>query len=94
MKLKVTYYDIDVNKVVEKTCFDFETDNQANVFVFTPIDEPVKQYKSVCIDHPNIQTYWNNNKLKIIIEGYQLVKQEPQYGYWKTRTTIESVSED
>jgi hypothetical protein len=39
------------------------------MFVFTPIDEPVKQYKSVCTDHPNTQMYWNNNKLKTIIEG-------------------------
>ena len=34
---------------------------------------------------------YNNGKLKIAVEGYQMIKDG---GYWKTKTTITSVEED
>jgi len=90
MKFKVTYYDYDSDKAVEKDCFDFDYKTN-NTFAFTPVDNPVKSYKSVVIDSPVAYIGYNNGKLKILVEGYQYTKSG---GYWKTKTIINSVYEE
>lgn len=90
MKFKVSYYDYDSDKVVEKDCFDFDYETKDNAFAFTPVDDPVKSYKSVIIDMPVTYIGYNNGKLKIIVKGYQYTKSG---GYWKTLTTITSIDE-
>jgi hypothetical protein len=91
MKFKVKYYDYDSDKVVEKDCFDFDYEEPNKSFYFTPVDNPVKSYKSVVIDSPVAYIGYNNGKLKILVEGYQYTKSG---GYWKTKTIINSVYED
>lgn len=88
MKFKVKYYDYDSDKTIEKDCFDFEYDTKENKFSFTPVDNPVKIYKSVVIDSPVTYIGYNDNEQVILVEGYQMIKDG---GYWKTKTTITSV---
>lgn len=91
MKFKVSYYDIDSDKAVEKICFSFDHDTKSDSFEFVPVDDPVKSYKAVVIDHPHVYTGWNNNRFRMVVEGYQYTKSG---GYWKTKTKIESVYEE
>lgn len=92
MKFKVTYYDYDSDKVLEKDCFSFNYETKDNSFSFTPVDDPVKIYKAVTIDRSDMFIGYQdgNKRFKIVVDGYQYVKSG---GYWKTKTTIESVYE-
>lgn len=88
MKFKVQYRDYDSDRVVEKDCIDINNDPKENQFSFTPVDN---NYKVVIIDRPSIHIgYFDGGKLKIVVEGYQMIKDG---GYWKTTTTITSVYE-
>jgi hypothetical protein len=56
------------------------------------VDNPVKIYKAITIDHPKIKVQQNQRwGIKIIVTGYQCMKDGD---YWKTDTTFESVKED
>lgn len=89
MKFKVSYYDFDTDKHLTKDCdwMEFKDGN----FLFRPVDNPVKIYKSVSIDHPKVTIYQDRDRMKIIITGYQCMKDG---GYWRTDTTFENVRED
>jgi len=89
MKFKVSYYDHDSDKFVTKDCDKMDFSN--GEFSFYPVDNPVKIYKAVIIDHPKVSIHQNNNRIKIIVTGYQCMKDGD---YWKTNTTFESVKED
>ena len=89
MKYKVSYYDYEANKHLTKDCDRMEFKD--GEFHFCPVDNPVKIYKSVIIDHPKVSIHQNKDKLSISVEGYQCMKSG---GYWKTNTTIENVRED
>ena len=91
MKFKVKYYDYDSDNTIEKDCYDFDYETKDNAFAFTPVDNPVKIYKSVIIDSPVTYIGYNNGKLKIIVKGYQMTKDS---GYWKTETIITGVEEE
>ena len=91
MKFKVSYYDYDSDNTIEKYCFEFNCDTKENKFSFIPVDNPVKIYKSVIIDSPVTYIGYNNGKLKIVVEGYQMIKDS---GYWKTETIITNIEED
>ena len=91
MKFKVQYYDYDSDKSIEKDCFQISYDTKDNRFSFIAVDNPVKFYKSVVIDSPVTYIGYNNGKLKIVVEGYQMIKDG---GYWKTKTIISGVEED
>jgi hypothetical protein len=91
MKFKVTYYDIDTDKAVTKDCIHTDYNTVDKNFSFMPVDNPPRIYKSLIIDHPIVGIYQNEYGLKIIVEGYQMVKSG---GYWRTKTIIESVREE
>ena len=89
MKFKVSYYDFDTDKHLTKDCdrMEFKDGN----FSFYPVDNPVKIYKAVVIDHPKVTIYQDRDRMKIIVTGYQCMKDGD---YWKTDTTFKSVKED
>lgn len=89
MKFKVSYYDYDTDKYITKDCDRMEFKD--GKFSFYPVDNPVKIYKAVVIDHPIVTIHQNKDKLSISVEGYQYVKEG---GCWRTTTTIEKVRED
>jgi len=60
-------------------------------FISGPVDNPVKMYKSVGIDHPKISIHQNNDRMKIHITGYQY---RGEGNYERTETIIENVRED
>lgn len=88
MKFKVSYYDFDTDEQVTKDCdrMEFKGGN----FSFYAIDNPVKRYKAVVIDHPKVNIYQDRDGMKIIVTGYQCMKDG---GYWRTETIIENVRE-
>ena len=90
MKFKVSYYDYDTDKYVTKDCDRMDFSN--GEFHFYPVDNPVKMYKSVVIDHPKVSIHQNNDRIKIHITGYQYIMGEG--GYERTETIIENVRED
>ena len=89
MKFKVTYYDYDSDKSIEKDCIAIDyAPSEENKFSFIPVDNPVKIYKTVVIDRPVVNigyNSYNKDKLQIYVDGYQCVKSG---GYWKTTTLI------
>lgn len=86
MKYIVKYYDIETDRGVEKECIHFSYDDEnSKSFSFTPINHPVKIYKSVVINHPVITTFLRDGKFKLIVVGYQYTKNS---GYEKTTTVI------
>ena len=89
MKFKVSYYDYDTDKYVMKDCdrMEFKDGN----FSFYPVDNPVKIYKSIVIDHPKVAIYQDRDKLSISVEGYQYMKDGD---CWRTTTIIENVREN
>ena len=89
MKFKVSYYDFDTDKHLTKDCdrMEFKDGN----FSFYPVDNPVKSYKSIGIDHPKVAIYQDRDRMKIIVTGYQHMNDG---GYWRTETIIENVNED
>ena len=89
MKFKVSYYDYDTDKQLTKDCDRMEFKD--GEFHFYPVDNPVKIYKAVVIDHPIVTIHQNKDKLSISVEGYQYMKEG---GCWRTTTTIEKVRED
>ena len=89
MKFKVSYYDYDSDKFVTKDCDRMDFSN--GEFYFYPVDNPVKMYKSVGIDHPKISIHQNNDRIKIHITGYQYAGEG---NYERTETIIENVRED
>ena len=89
MKFKVSYYDYDTDKQLTKDCDRMEFKD--GEFHFYPVDNPVKIYKAVVIDHPIVTIHQNKDKLSISVEGYQYMKEG---GCWRTTTTIENVRED
>ena len=91
MKFKATYYDYETGKLVTKNCIDITYETMDKSFSFTPVDDPVRSYKTVTIDHPRVSVYQNNRGISIIVDGYQCMKDG---GYGRTKTTIESVGED
>ena len=91
MKFKATYYDYETGKQVTKNCVEIDYNNFERNFSFTPVDDPVRSYKTVTIDHPRVSVYQNECGISIIVEGYQCMKDG---GYGRTKTTIESVRED
>ena len=93
MKFKVKYYDYDSNNTIEKDCIDIIMNPKENQFSFTPVDN---NYKVVIIDRPSIHigyldSEYQDHKLKIVVEGYQMIKDS---GYWKTKTIISNIEED
>lgn len=89
MKFKVSYYDFDTDKHLTKDCDKMEFKD--DIFSFYPVDNPVKIYKSVIIDHPKVAIYQDRDRMKIIVTGYQYMNDG---GYWRTETIIENVRED
>ena len=89
MKLKVSYYDFDTDKHLTKDCDKMEFKD--GIFSFLPLDNPVKKYKAVVIDHPKVTIYKDRDRMKIIVTGYQHMNDG---GYWRTETIIENVRED
>lgn len=89
MKFKVSYYDYDTDKYVTKDGdrMEFKDGN----FSFYPVDNPVKIYKAVTIDHPIVTIHQNKDNLSISVVGYQYMKKG---GYSRTTTIIENVRED
>jgi hypothetical protein len=89
MKFKVSYYDYDTDKHLTKDCdkMEFKDGN----FSFYPVDNPVKSYKSVSIDHPKVTIFQDSYRLKIIVTGYQCMRDGD---YWRTETIIENIRED
>lgn len=85
-KVKVNYYDIETDQVVEKSCLDIIYNQEDYQFSFTPVDDPPQIYKSVVIDRPIVQIYQNERNVRIIVEGYQYMKSG---GHWKTKTVID-----
>jgi hypothetical protein len=91
MKFKATYYDYETGKLITKNCIAIIYETMDKSFSFTPVDDPVRIYKTVTIDHPRVSVYQNDRGISIIVEGYQFMKEG---GYWRTTTVIESVTED
>ena len=91
MKFKATYYDYETGKQVTKNCVEIDYNNFERNFSFTPVDDPPSIYKSVIIDQTRLSIYQNERGIRIIVEGYQRMKDG---GYGGTKTTIESVRED
>ena len=89
MKFKVSYYDYDSDKYVTKDCDRMDFSN--GEFYFYPVDNPVKMYKSVVIDHPKVSIHQNKDRMKIIVTGYQYAGEG---NYERTETIIENVRED
>ena len=89
MKFKVSYYDYEADKHLTKDCDRMEFKD--GYFSFYPVDNPVKIYKSIVIDHPKVNIYQDRDRMKIIVTGYQCMKDG---GYWRTETIIENVRED
>ena len=89
MKYKVSYYDFDTDKYITKDCdrMEFKDGN----FSFYPVDNPVKIYKSIVIDHPKVNIYQDRDRMKIIVTGYQCMKDG---GSWRSTTEIVNVIED
>ena len=86
MKFKVSYYDYDTDKYVTKDCDRMDFSN--GEFYFYPVDNPVKMYKSVVIDHPKVSIHQDRDGMKIIVTGYQCMKDG---FYEKTTTKVENV---
>jgi hypothetical protein len=91
MKFKATYYDYETGKMFTKNCIAITYETMDKSFSFTPVDDPVRFYKAVTIDHPRVSVYQNDCGIKIIVDGYQCMKEG---GYWRTTTVIESVTQD
>jgi len=91
MKFKATYYDYETGKLITKNCIAITYEAMDKSFSFTPVDDPVRIYKTVTVNHPRVSVYQNDSGISIIVEGYQCMKDG---GYAKTKTTIESVTED
>lgn len=94
MKFKVSYYDYDTDKYVTKDCdrMDFSNGRFSNEeFHFYPVDNPVKIYKAIIIDHPKVTIHQSDNRIKMSIIGYQWTGKG---GYERTETIIENVRED
>jgi hypothetical protein len=89
MKFKVSYYDYDSDKFVTKDCdrMDFKDGN----FSFYPVDNPVKIYKAITINHPKVSIHQDADRMKMVVEGYQCIK---NCGYWRTETIIENIRGD
>jgi len=83
MKFKVSYYDYDSDKYVTKDCDRMEFSN--GEFHFYPVDNPVKIYKGIGIDHPKVSIHQNNDRIKIHITGYQYAGEG---NYERTETII------
>jgi hypothetical protein len=84
MKMLVTYYDIETDLSVTKDCFCI-SNNDINTFEFTPVDNPVKIYKSVVLSHPIINVFCiDGRKIKIVVSAWQYTKD----GYALTKTVI------
>lgn len=92
MKVYVSYYDIESDSIVDKDCYDVVYNgDDPSVFSFTPVDAPVKIYKSIIINHPIVEIYHDTDGgTKIQITGYQTLK-GGHVG--KTKTLISFVHE-
>lgn len=88
MKFKVSYYDIETDKSVTKDCDKMKFSDDE--FHFYPVDNPVKIYKAVIIDHPKVSIYQDQDRITIYVKGYQCMASG---GYWRTDTKIENVIE-
>lgn len=84
MSATVEYYDIDLDKKVEKKCFRYDYESGMD-FSFCPVDEPAKIYKDVTINSPTIKMVYSIYGLKLVIRGWQRVK---NVGYYQTETII------
>ena len=91
MKFKATYYDMETNKLITKSCVDIDHCTTNDNFSFSPFDNPTQIYKSITIDHPKVSIYQNDLGIRINVTGYQRVK---DYGYARTKTVIEIVRGD
>lgn len=89
MKFKVTYYDYYTDSVVTKDCHSLTWTQ--GLFEFVPVDNPVKIYESVRIDHPLVDIRIDIGRMKMVVAGYQYMKDG---GYWKTDTIIENVRDN
>jgi hypothetical protein len=90
MNATVEYYDIETDKKVEKKCFRCDYESGID-FSFCPIDDPVKIFKSIVIKSPTIRVIYSMYGLKMIITGWQLIKDT---GYWQTETIIKIQNEE
>ncbi len=89
MKFKVSYYDFDTDKYVTKVCYRMSFYD--GVFEFMTVDDPIKIYKSIIIDHPIFSVSQNNTGfISISVVGYQYTKNG---SYEKTTTKVENVRE-
>lgn len=91
MKFKVTYYDYDADKSVTKDCVEVNYNTTDKNFSFIPVDNPVKIYKAVIIDHPIVSIHQMDDRIRICVSGYQCIKNG---GHGKTNTIFESVREE
>ena len=64
MKFKVSYYDYEANKHLTKDCdrMEFKDGN----FSFYPVDNPVKIYKAVIIDHPKVSIHQTKINYRLV----------------------------
>ena len=89
MKFKVTYYDFESDTSQTKDCHHMNF--RAGEFNFTPVDVPIRYYKSISIDHPIVSINLNNVGFMVIsVVGYQCTKRGD---YEKTTTKLVSVTE-
>ena len=86
MKVTVTYYDIETDRSVVKDClnFQFRPPDEGD-FIFCPVDNSPKIYKSVSISHPILNMVYRESTIFIYVTGYQQVKNG---GMSKTTTVI------
>jgi hypothetical protein len=87
MNRYVEYYDVESDSVVTKKCLEFSSESPKS-FSFLPVDEPVKFYKTIVIDHPLVFVYGNEYRTRIDVSGYQYNK-KGNVIKTETRITIE-----
>ncbi len=89
MNFKVSYYDYDTDKYVTKDCD--RTEFKDGKFSFYPVDNPVKIYKAVIINHALVSIEQMDDRIRISVVGFQYMKKG---GYSQTTTIIEKIRED
>lgn len=73
MKYKVTYYDPELEKSVTKNCYEFYMDYATSGndrFVFMPVDDPIKIYKTQCIYQPKLYPVFRKGRFELVAEGF------------------------
>lgn len=87
--MKVKYYDINTDSVIERECLDMEWNYNSDQLQFTPSTPTI--FKTICIDHPQVTMKKNYRGFYLSVTGYQMVKSG---GYWKTTTNFRIEEEE